>query len=655
MIPKYLSMALAVLVPALANHLWQSTLFATAAGLLTLTLRKNHARTRYWLWLAASLKFLIPFSLLAGIGSHLAKPKVDVSAQPGLYSAMQEVATVTDFLTATLPGDKMSTVNPEAVKPGYPFSHVLPVILVGVWLCGFVAVLCLWSLRWWRMSAALREATPLRKGREVEALRRVERQRAARKPVAIVLSRASLEPAVFGIARSVLVWPEGISERLEDSHLEAILAHELSHVCRRDNLAAALHMAVEAIFWFHPLVWWVGGRLVEERERACDEAVLQSGNPPQVYAESILKTCEFCVGSPLACAAGVTGSDLKKRIIHIMTQRGGLKLSFRKKFLLGAAALLAVAVPIAYGLANGPQQAGSSETSAATGQVPAFEVASVKPGKPEMVGRHTAFIRMMDPPNDGRFYATGPTLRMLLRAAYDVQDSQIEGGPSWMDTEGFDIQAKADDSVNARLRKLSPAEGLALKHRMLQALFTDRFKLTIKHETKNLPVYALVAAKNGPKIQPSKDDASGPQGVRGGTMFSDRPGALAQVRFQGASMSSVAQALGQQLGRIVIDKTGLTGKYDFTLKFAADPAYMPRMMGPKGPGPGPGPGPSAGPIEGGAAGSGENAPGMAPGAPETSGPSIFTAIQQQLGLKLESQKGPVEILVIEHAEKPSED
>jgi bla regulator protein BlaR1 len=284
--------------------------------------------------------------------------------------------------------------------------------------------------------------------------------------------------------------------------------------------------------------------------------VVLSGNPPQVYAESILKACEFSVGSPSPSAAGVTGSDLKTRIVRIMTERAGLKLGFRKKFLLGAAALLAVAVPIVFGLANGPQQAGSSETSGAAGPAPAFEVASVKPDKPDKqeMGNHTAFIRMMDPPNDGRFYATGPTLRMLLLAAYGVQDSQIEGGPSWMDTESFDIQAKADDSVNARLKKLSPAEGLALKHRMLQALLTDRFKLTIKHETKNLPVYELVVAKNGPKIQPSKDNGSGPWGELGGIQFSDRPGASAQVRFQGASTSSIAQALGQQLAEPLLTR-----------------------------------------------------------------------------------------------------
>jgi bla regulator protein BlaR1 len=86
-----------------------------------------------------------------------------------------------------------------------------------------------------------------------------------------------------------LLWPLGISERFEDEHLVSILAHELCHVRRRDNLTAAIHMLVESIFWFHPLIWWLGAPLVDERERACDEDVLQRGVQRQVYAESILK------------------------------------------------------------------------------------------------------------------------------------------------------------------------------------------------------------------------------------------------------------------------------------------------------------------------------------------------------------------------------
>ncbi len=167
---------------------------------------------------------------------------------------------------------------------------------------------------------------PLHDGREVHALRRIENVGGIGKRIEIFLSRASLEPGIFGIAQPVLVWPEGISERLDDAHVEAILAHEVGHVRRRDNLFAAIHMLVEAIFWFHPLVWFLGTRLVEEREVACDEEVLELGSERQIYAESILKICEFCVGSPLACVSGVTGADLKKRIVRIMTGGSGAQI-----------------------------------------------------------------------------------------------------------------------------------------------------------------------------------------------------------------------------------------------------------------------------------------------------------------------------------------
>ena len=97
------------------------------------------------------------------------------------------------------------------------------------------------------------------------------------------------EPGVFGVFRPVLLLPEGIIEKLTAAQLQAILAHELCHVRRRDNLATAMRMLVEAMFWFHPLVWWMGARLVEERERACDEEVLRKGSDPRTYAEGILK------------------------------------------------------------------------------------------------------------------------------------------------------------------------------------------------------------------------------------------------------------------------------------------------------------------------------------------------------------------------------
>lgn len=646
--PKDLSLAWAAIAPALANHLWQSTVFAGAAGLLTLTLRKNHARARYGIWLAASLKFLVPFSLLVSVGGHLSRTREPAVMQSGFYIALQEASR--PFTGAGTSPVTHSSVAALTTAPGGS-SAALPILLALGWLCGFGAVLWTWSVRWRRMSRVCRAGRPLHEGREVEALRRVERAGGTQRPIRMLLCRTSVEPGIFGVVRPVLLWPEGISGRLDDAHLEAILAHELWHVRRRDNLAAALHMAVAAIFWFHPLVWWLGARLVDERERACDEAVLQLGQKPQVYAESILKACEFCVGSPLACAAGVTGSDLKRRIVRIMTEPGGLRLGLRKKLLLGAAAVVAVAVPIAFGLARGQQDASTSTSAAvnALASTAKFDVASVKrtaPSGPRMM------FRIQDSP-DTKFYATGPTLKMLIGIAYNVQDSQIEGGPSWINSDHFDIEAKSDSTLDDQIKKLSHDDAMIVKEHMLQQLLADRFNLKIHHETKQAPIYALVVAKNGPKLEVAKDDASGPGGGSGpgapvpfGGVRMMMNGGEQHLDFQDAPMGLLVKLLSHQLGRLVIDKTGLTGKYNFNLHWTPEPG-MGGMMGPPGMGPGSGgpPGGGNGPIVAGGGGASSTS--------DASGPSIFTALQEQAGLKLDSEKGPVDSIVIDHVEQPS--
>jgi uncharacterized protein (TIGR03435 family) len=461
----------------------------------------------------------------------------------------------------------------------------------------------------------------------VEVLRRIERTGGVRKPIEILLSQASLEPGIFGISRPVLVWPYGISERLEDAHLEAIIAHELWHVRRRDNLAAAIHMVVEAIFWFHPLVWWMGARLLEERERACDEEVLELGSDRQVYAESILKTCEFCVGSPLACVSGVTGADLKKRIVHIMTEGVGCKLDFSRKLLLSAAGLLVVAIPVVFGLLHATQSRAQSQSPNVVATSPVYEVASIKPNKS---GDNRSRI-MFSP--DG-LSATGGTLQMLIMSAYEISPHQISGAPSWLDSERYDIEAKMDSSTADELRKMSEDERKVARQHMLQALLADRLKLTIHRESKELPVYVLVVAKDGPKFQEAKPGDTYSNGVKGpdghagaGMMF----GGNGTLTGQGVPLVNLVRFLTRVLGRSVIDKTGLTSKYDFTLKWTEE-RQAPMFKGTEGSQPGTG--------------------GIS--APESSGPSIFTAVQEQLGLKLESGKGPVDILIIDHVEKPSE-
>jgi beta-lactamase regulating signal transducer with metallopeptidase domain len=339
----------------LGNHLWQSTLFACVVALLALALRNYSARTRYWLWMAASTKFLIPFVLLIAAGSHFARvthstithaTPVRTNGYLAGYSALDAMSqpfTDTSILD--------SPVAPQSASPHQRFTW--PAVLVTVWFLGFAAVLTSWSIQWRRIANLMRRAAPLREGRVIETLRRIERLSGISRRIAVLSSRGSMEPGVFGIFRPVLLWPEAISPHLDDAHLEAVLAHEAAHVHRRDNLTSLLHMLVEAIFWFHPLVWWMESQLVKERERSCDEAVLLLCRQPRAYAEGILKVCELCVESPLTCASGITGSDLKRRIGQIMTASIARKLGVGARLLLLGAGLVAVSVPIMLGEMKG--------------------------------------------------------------------------------------------------------------------------------------------------------------------------------------------------------------------------------------------------------------------------------------------------------------
>jgi uncharacterized protein (TIGR03435 family) len=594
------------LAPPLGDHLWQSTVFALAAALLTLILRKNHARARYWLWMAASIKFLVPFSWFVALGSHMVWLRPGAPADSGLYLTMEEV---------TRPFTQ-SAVSAMASAPAVVSSlrHWLPAIVGGVWLCGFFVVMLSWCLSWRKVTAAIRGAQPIREGREVEALRRAEHVTGIQQRVEMFLSRATLEPGIFGMARPVLVWPEGISERLENPHLEAILAHELVHVRRRDNLGAAIHMAVEAIFWFHPLVWWLGARLVDERERACDEQVLELGSERQVYAESILKVCEFCVGSPLACVSGVTGADLKKRMVHIMSEHVVRKLDFSRKLLLSAVAVAVIAAPIAFGLFHATPSRAQSQSGDAAALVPDIVSASIKLSQaPTPSPGSKAMAKMMYSP-DG-FEATNVPLRELIQEAYGVQANQIIGPSEFLDSPKYDVNVKFG---NSGMNKVDLEQNMRPVRQGLQRLLAERSQLVLHHESKELASYALVVGEDGSKLQPVADrnGSTTDQDVQlvrsGGMRMQMGANHVFFAAAQGVSSAQIAKQLSMQLGAPVIDKTGLKGSYAFNLNWSDAKS--------------------------------EN----------TSAPSLFTALEDQLGLKLEPQKGPIDVLVIDHIEQPTE-
>jgi uncharacterized protein (TIGR03435 family) len=275
---------------------------------------------------------------------------------------------------------------------------------------------------------------------------------------------------------------------------------------------------------------------------------------------------------------------------------------------------------------------------------PSFEVASIKPN-------NSGINRIGIGAPGGTFTATNATLRLLMRFAYRVQDFQMLGGPKWMDADHFDIQAKPEGES-----RQVPPEQMSL---MVQSLLEDRFQLKFHRETRELPTYTLVVAKDGPKIKSSADQTppvlpqpgergagprgepvAGPRGgldgLRGAVGGTPPRGAFGMGRgsmlASAVPLSTLINALSQQLGRPIVDKTDLKGLFDIQLQWTPDVGQAFGPFGAVAPG---GPEPPPAPVD-------------------PSGPSIFTALQEQLGLRLESTKGPVEVLVIDSVQAPSE-
>jgi uncharacterized protein (TIGR03435 family) len=242
---------------------------------------------------------------------------------------------------------------------------------------------------------------------------------------------------------------------------------------------------------------------------------------------------------------------------------------------------------------------------------PTYDVASIKPSKAS--DETTLLFR------PGAFTAKGMTLKSLLKEAYGIQDDQISGASKWVSSQTYDIEAKVDGVDAATLEKLSEDQFKG----MFRSFLRDRFQLKVHWETKELPVLALVVAKGGPKLQQAKPGDTYPDGIKGpdgkpaghaGMLMWGR----GRLTGQGIPIGNLVPPLTQELGRIVEDKTGLTGNYDIELRWTTDDASPDSRS-----------------------------------ASDSPGPSLFTAMQEQLGLKLESQKAPVQVLLIDHVEQPA--
>jgi bla regulator protein BlaR1 len=576
----------------MTNHLWQSTLFGIVLGTMTIAFRNNHAHVRYWMWLSASIKFLLPFALLIGLGRHLA---LNRKTQPVTAPSVIAFSLV-----------QLS----EPFHNGQPFTNPVPDAdswvarwILGLWAGGFATIVLIRARGWKSIRAVVRHSTPLDSASDIQ----------------VRSSHSLVEPGVVGFFRPVLLLPAGIEERLGPALLQAVLAHEFCHARRRDNLTSAIHMVVEAVLWFHPLVWWIGARLVEERERACDEAVLTLGNDPHDYAEGILNVCRSYMEAPLSCVTGVTGADLERRIQAILQGCVTFDLTFAKKLMLAGAGLTAFSVPIIVGITSVPRIQAQSQLA-----TPNFEVVSIR----------TCSAFRKDTVQDwspGTLHTECTTVERLIQQAYGLFGDghmnpasalTVTGGPAWTTSDLYEIDATAH----------GPEPHSTMNGPILRAILDERFKLKLHSETREVAEYAVRVADGGRKLQPfvgtctPRDFNNQPSTTDCGTMQGYAKG----FRLEAGTIADLCAGFSVLLNRHVIDETGLERRFNMRLDLSADdrelvarPRALPAVSDPTVPAPPP---------------------------VSFSGAKNAMAL---LGLNLGPSKGPGEFLIIDEVERPS--
>jgi uncharacterized protein (TIGR03435 family) len=491
---------------------------------------------------------------------------------------------------------------------GMPGAAAAPFLswVVAIWLAGATA---LWVrlMGGWIVAARLRSRS-VRPAPAVwqQTLDRLKARMRVPGPVRLLLSPLVEAPAVVGWLRPVVLTPVGALVGLPAEQMEALLLHELAHIRRYDYLVNMLQSAVEALLFYHPAVWWVSGHMRTERELCCDDAAVSASGDALVYARALAELDSVC--PPVVMAAN--GGSLAHRIGRLIGHPRSAPRRFSGTGLAAAAVLPVIAAVAVFG------QPASR---------PRFEVASIK--------------RASDPgPNMMRPLPNGTTgtasLKLMMQRAYGVQAFQITGGEEWIQSDRYAIEARGAGTPSHDQISL-----------MLQSLLEDRFQLKIHRETRELPVFNLVIAKGGPKLPSPKEggcaDSADPlPEPTGGRMAPPGSAPTPATRCGGLSvmletggprmfggkipMSELVRTLMVVLGRKVVDRTGYTGLFDVRLDFQADES-TPLLPPPP------------------------------PGTPasDTTNPPIFSALQEQLGLRLEAAKGPVEVIVIDHVERPS--
>lgn len=560
--------AILAILSAAVNSLWQALAVAALVWLALRFMPRINAATRHAIWwatLAVVLVLPIVPRLTQTMRAHPQSVAVSAVKTPGVAAPPV-------------------TVEPVVITVAPGRTAIWPFAILAVW----AAILL------WRMFQIGRSYVYLRGVKRRATVSPVPLPAIARR-VDLLISGDIVSPMAVGFLRPAIVLPESLLAELSEPERDHVLLHESAHLAKYDDWSNLAMRLMGGLLALHPVAIWILWRIEREREMACDDWVVARTGSARPYAASLARLVELRQArSGEMLASGLFGSGsrgFESRLgdrIEMLLRRGRTFSARPSATGIVASTLLLGALLLAGSLA--PRWIAFAQDQSTR----AFDVATVKPVEPD------------DPRTSieihGDRLIASATMKALIGFAWDVQDRDIAAGPSWIGSIVYHVEGKSES--------LLQQNALPQIRQMLQSLLADRFKLAIHRQTREEPVYELLVSRGGDKLKPSTENQPPRLGNGRG-----------RISGAAADTGMLARMLSGRLGRPVLDKTGLTGNYDFTLTWTPAP---------------------------GEAGDGtEDGPAADPG-----GPSIFSALQEQFGLKLESAKGPVEILVVDHVEKP---
>lgn len=604
-----------------ASVLVKTTLIVAVALIASRYARRATASLRH-LVLVSAFVVLVVLPLTAFLGPSvtlaIARPSV-VAPYPAALPLDDESAAVRPLIPTPRQADRGADRSPRLT---------LGAVLGAAWVAGALLFLVPLAVTPWRLRQLRRTASPWRQGDAL--VRQLAAGAGIRRPLAVLVHEAVASPMTCGVVHPAIVLPTDAPDWSPDEIRHALL-HELEHIRRADWPVHVAARVVCALYWFHPLAWAAWGRLCLEAERACDDAVVRVAEGT-AYAEQLVLLARRRTKASAVPALSMAGrSDLAERIAALLDgrrARGRLGILRASAIFATAATLAAAVAPLRAGTRVGAGQAAGQPAP------PRFEVVSVKKNRS---GPDNGSMRLQP---GGRIVITNQALLPLILFAYGLQPQQLAGAPEWIESDRFDILAQAAGN----LVPSPPGGPPGPAQLMLQQLLADRFQLSVHTEARELPVYALTLARSerqlGRGIRPATTNceamikellakaASGggppamPQLADGRPACGISSPGPGRLWAGGSILPQLATTLSGAVGRIVQDRTGLTGGFDFELEFAPE-------------------------SSGGAVGAGGTAPG-------TDRPSLFTALEEQLGLKLQPQRAPIDVLVIDRVEQPTE-